>query len=251
MNSPRVADARRGVASPLARAVRATGLALAFSCGLTLPGASPAAGGSAASLPDGFVFVEDVVPGVRVDLHYSTANNFIGRPVRGYDNARAVLSEPAARALAGVQAELKPFGLTLLVYDAYRPQRAVDHFVEWAKDPNDDAGRAEYYPTVPKDRLFPEGYIAERSGHTRGSTVDLTLADAASGEPLDMGTRFDFLGPESWPDYPGVTPQQRANRLLLRTFMVKHGFRPLQQEWWHFTLQNEPFPERYFDFLPR
>lgn len=204
-----------------------------------------------AELPAGFVFIEDIVPGLRVDLRYTGSHNFVGRPVAGYDNARAVLTVPAANALARVQSDLKPFGLGVLVFDAYRPQRAVDDFVKWAADLSDLKTKPDFYPAVEKKNLFKEDYIAERSGHSRGSTVDLTLVSLASGEPLDMGTAFDFFGLESWPQHPHLTAQQRANRLLLQTLMVRHGFRPYPKEWWHFTLENEPFPDTYFDFLPR
>lgn len=203
------------------------------------------------ALPAGFTFIDDAIPGLRVDLRYTGEHNFMGRPVAGYENARPVLSTPAANALAGVQAELQPFNLGLLVFDAYRPQRAVDDFVKWAADPADTRMQAEFYPDVEKNNLFKEDYIAERSGHSRGSTVDLTLVALDTGQQLDMGSGFDFFGVESWPEHPGLTAQQRANRLLLRTLMLKHGFKPYPKEWWHFTLENEPFPQEYFDFLPR
>ena len=202
------------------------------------------------ALPEGFVYIDEVVPGVRQDLRYAGSNNFVGRPVIGYVGHRAILTKEAARALAGVQQDLKAFGLALLVFDGYRPQQAVDDFVAWSKDPYETRMQAEYYPKVEKRLLFPEGYIAERSGHSRGSTVDLTLASANEPyNPLDMGTHFDYFGPESWPDYPGVIPQQRANRLLLQTLMQQHGFKAYAQEWWHFTYENEPFPDRYFNFV--
>lgn len=204
-----------------------------------------------ATLPAGFTYIDEVIPGLKVDLRYVGSHNFVGRPVAGYEDARPVLSTPAANALARVQDELKPFGLGLLVFDAYRPQRAVDDFVKWAADTADTRTQAEFYPEVEKRNLFKEDYIAKRSGHSRGSTVDLTLVSLDSGEQLDMGSAFDFFGVESWPEHPGLTPQQRANRLLLRTLMLKHGFKPYPKEWWHFTLDNEPFPQDYFDFLPR
>jgi D-alanyl-D-alanine dipeptidase len=209
------------------------------------------AGSGAWALPDNFVFVDDAVPGIQVDLRYTGSNNFLGRPVRGYDQAKAVLSAPAAAALARVLGELKTFGLGLHIFDAYRPQRAVNDFVHWANDLNDNRMKPQYYPNVQKQNLFKEDYIAERSGHSRGSTVDLTLVALDSGQLLDMGSGFDFFGVESWPDFPGITAQQRANRLLLRSVMLKHGFKPYPKEWWHFTLENEPFPDTYFDFLPR
>jgi D-alanyl-D-alanine dipeptidase len=206
--------------------------------------------GAVAALPEGFVYVDEVVPGIRQDIRYAGANNFVGRPVIGYITPRAVLSKQAGLALAGVQADLKPFGLTLLVFDAYRPQQAVDDFVTWSNDYGETRTKAQYYPRVPKESLFPEGYIAERSGHSRGSTVDLSIASSvAPYEPLDMGSAFDFFGPESWPEYTGITSQQRANRLLLQSLMVKHGYKIYAKEWWHFTYGDEPYPETYFNFI--
>ncbi|MBS4095324.1 MAG: M15 family metallopeptidase [Sulfuricella sp.] len=201
----------------------------------------------AGTLPDGFVYLDEVAPAVRQDIRYFTRNNFLGDQVDGYLKPRAILAYPAAQALQKVQEELQPFGLGLKVFDAYRPQRAVDHFVRWARDLADQRNKAEYYPRVAKSNLFKEDYIAERSGHSRGSTVDLTLV-ARDGEEIDMGGRFDFFGPESWPASAAPNAGQRAHRLLLRTLMTKHGFAPYPQEWWHFTLNNEPFPQTYFDF---
>ncbi len=206
---------------------------------------------NAQSLPESFVYVEDVIPNIRVDLRYCTDHNFVGRPVDGYLRSRCILTTEAARSLRSVQAELNRFGLGLKVYDAYRPQRAVDHFVRWGKDLNDTKTKKDFYPNVRKEDLFKEGYIAERSSHSRGSTVDLNIVSMANetpGEELDMGTGFDFFGPESWPDSLLVSPSQRGNRLLLRLIMDKHGFEPYSREWWHFTLREEPFPSTYFDF---
>ncbi len=201
-----------------------------------------------AHLPEGFSDVLAAAPEIRLDLRYLGSDNFMGRPVAGYEAARLVLSNAATDALAAVQGQLEVMGLGLLVYDAYRPQRAVDDFVRWAKDMDDQVNKQAYYPDVDKSELFERGYIAARSGHTRGSTVDVTLVALESGEPLDMGTPWDFFGPESWPDDARVTEQQRANRLLLRTLMMQAGFLPYAQEWWHFTLAAEPFPGTYFDF---
>jgi D-alanyl-D-alanine dipeptidase len=205
-------------------------------------------------LPKGFVYLDRVVPGIRLDLRYATAHNFVGERIDGYQEPRCILTREAALALGNVQAELKPFGLGLKVFDAYRPQRAVDHFVRWARNRDDIRMKAEFYPGVAKEHLFRDDYIAARSGHSRGSTVDLTivaLSGDKAGQELDMGTGFDFFGPESWPDHPGMVPGQRANRLLLQVVMKKHGFRPYPKEWWHFTLEREPFPETYFDFPVR
>lgn len=204
-----------------------------------------------AGLPDGFVYVDQVVPDVRAELRYRGPDNFTGRPVAGYEGDRLILSNSATLALARVQAALRPHGLGLLVYDGYRPQQAVDAFADWAADPDDQLNKAAYYPDVDKARLFEEGYISARSGHSRGSTVDLTVVDAATGLPLDMGTRWDHFGPESGLGYAGLSAQQRANRLLLSTSMRAQGFEPYEHEWWHFTLSNEPFPDRYFDFPVR
>ncbi|MDD3608451.1 MAG: M15 family metallopeptidase [Halothiobacillaceae bacterium] len=195
-----------------------------------------------------FVNVHDVAPDVLCQLRYLGADNFVGAPVEGYRANRCLLTRPAAEALARVDARLASFGLGLHLFDAYRPQRAVDHFVRWAQDVADTRTQAIYYPRLDKARLFPEGYIAKRSGHSRGSTVDVTLIERRTGQPLPMGTPFDFFGPESWPDDPGQKAEVRAHRLLLRTLMQSEGFMPYAQEWWHFTLGNEPFPDTYFDF---
>ncbi len=204
----------------------------------------------ATELPEGFVDLEEVIPSIQVDVRYHTAENFVGRRIDGYEKPKCLLTEKAAMALKKVQEELRAFGLGLKVYDAYRPQRAVNHFVRWAKDVEDTKMKSKYYPEVEKKNLFKEGYIAEKSSHSRGSTVDVTIVsrDGEASEELDMGTGWDFFGPQSWPSSMEVTPAQRANRMLLQNLMTKHGFVPLKEEWWHFTLKDEPFPERYFDF---
>ncbi|MFH1913795.1 MAG: M15 family metallopeptidase [Pseudomonadota bacterium] len=204
-----------------------------------------------AGLPEGFCHADEAVPGVVLDVRYFTSHNFVGVPVDGYEAPRVILTVQAARALAGVQQTLARFGLGLKVFDGYRPQRAVDHFVRWAENLDDTRMKAEFYPDVDKANLFRDGYIAAKSGHSRGSTVDLTIIDAATGKPLDMGTAFDFFGPPSWPDSPAMAAQVRANRALLQGIMISHGFRPLAEEWWHFTLEDEPFPDTYFDFPVR
>jgi D-alanyl-D-alanine dipeptidase len=147
-----------------------------------------------------------------------------------------------------VQAELQSQNLWLKVYDGYRPQQAVNHFMRWAKHLNDTINKKNFYPDVEKENLFLEEYIATRSGHSRGSTVDLTIVDGNTGKPLNMGSAYDFFGEASWVDYQNITDRQKVNRELLQTIMLKHGFRNYPKEWWHFTLRREPFPDTYFDF---
>lgn len=202
------------------------------------------------SLPEGFVYVLDVCPDVEEDIRYFGDNNFLGCPVDGYRAPRAILTRDAAQALKKAACKAKCNGLRLRIYDCYRPQRAVDHFVRWAEDVNDQKNKAIYYPDVNKADVFELGFIAKRSGHSRGSTVDLTLVDE-NGRELDMGGIFDFFGERSHPDYQGVSVEQFQNRMLLREIMVSSGFVPLKEEWWHFTLKNEPHKEEYFDFEVR
>jgi D-alanyl-D-alanine dipeptidase len=204
----------------------------------------------AGDLPDGFVYLQDVIPGITLEIRYYTADNFVGRRIRGYESPVCILSRKAAQALSRVQAELNAFYLGLMIYDAYRPQQAVDHFVKWAKDLTDTKMKAEYYPDVNKKDLFRDGYIAQKSSHSRGSTVDVTIVSlgADARRKLDMGTPWDFFGPRSWPGSRSVSPAQRAHRMLLQKVMTAHGFRPLKEEWWHFTLGDEPFPNQYFNF---
>ena len=204
----------------------------------------------AKNLADGFVELEKFIPTIKLDIRYYTSDNFVGERIDGYESPKALLTIQAAVALKNVQAELVASGLSLKVYDAYRPQRAVDHFVRWAKDLDDIKMKLKYYPEVDKTNLFTKGYIDDRSGHSRGSTVDVTIISLSDPElvELDMGTNWDFFSPSSWPQSSIVTMQQRANRLLLYNVMSKHGFKPHNEEWWHFTLENEPYPDRYFDF---
>ena len=201
--------------------------------------------------PDGFIDAARVVPGLRVEMRYTTAHNFVGQPIEGYEAPVCVLTQQAADALARVQADLAPRGLGLKVYDCYRPQRAVAHFARWAADLSDQRTKAEFYPNVDKTRLFELGYIAERSGHSRGSTVDLTIINLTTGAEIDMGTPFDLFDTRSWPTDETVSAEARANRLMLQSLMRTHGFRSLREEWWHFTLEGEPHPETYFDFPVR
>lgn len=207
-----------------------------------------AANASAQTRPHDFVDATTFVPGLVVEMRYAGSHNFVGRSIHGYEAPVCWLTRRAAIALAEVQAELTPFGLGLKVYDCYRPTRAVADFAAWARDLNDTAHRDEFYPSVDKSQLFQFGYIAERSGHSRGSTVDLTVIDRATGAELDMGSPFDLFDTRSWPTSDAVNAAQRANRLMLQSVMRSHGFNPLEQEWWHFTLAREPHPRTYFDF---
>ena len=200
--------------------------------------------------PAQFVDAAATVPGLIVDMRYAGSHNFVGRPIDGYEAPRCLLTQEAAAALAEVARDLAPRRLVLKVFDCYRPARAVANFVRWARDPGDTAAKHEFYPEVDKSTLFRDGYISSRSGHSRGSTVDLTLAQA-DGRELDMGTPFDFFSPRSWPAAAGVSEQAKANRQLLAAAMQRRGFRPYDREWWHFTLRHEPFPNTYFDFPVR
>jgi len=221
--------------------------------------------------PADFVNVQKRVPQIQTDMRYLMAHNFVGRRVHGYKAPVCLLTEPAAQALQSVVLRLLPMGLTLKVYDCYRPQTAVNDFAAWASDVKDVKMRTEFYPTVDKTRLFDDGYIAYQSGHSRGSTVDVTIVPLASPIPaqasgqkqvsctapvsqrtpdnsLDFGTGFDCFSPVSHPDDQSVPPPARANRLLLQSLMEQAGFKRLDTEWWHFTLANEPYPSTYFDF---
>ena len=200
--------------------------------------------------PPGFVDAATVVPGLVVEMRYFGSNNFIGRPVDGYEKPVCLLTRQAAAALAAIAQDLAPRGLGLKVFDCYRPARAVRHFLRWADDPN-DPGRPEYQPGLDKHDLFRLGYLAKRSGHSRGSTVDLTLVRLADRGELDMGTFYDFAGPRAWLTDRSVSTEVKANRTLLFEAMSRRGFQPYVKEWWHFTLQGEPFPDTYFDFPVR
>ena len=204
-------------------------LVYAFAAALVVVGAAADAAFDRHPFPDGFVYLDEAVPNLVIDLRYATEHNFVGQRIDGYRHAHAVLSAPAAAALIKVQAALQTFGLELKVFDAYRPQRAVDHFVRWGKDLDDRRTKPDYYPDVAKENLFKEGYIASRLSHSRGSTVDVTIVyrdGKGTVRELDMESRFDFFGPISWPDSREVTPQQRANRALLHSLMTVHGFAP-------------------------
>ncbi|TXD64515.1 M15 family metallopeptidase [Polaribacter glomeratus] len=202
----------------------------------------------AQKLPKGFVFLSDVDATIQSELRYLSNNNFIGKTINGYYDNCVIVTKETADALQKVQTVLTKKGLGLKVFDAYRPQQAVDHFVKWARVLNDTLMKHQYYPEVPKSELFKRGYIASKSGHTRGSTVDLTIIDIKTGKELDMGSPYDFFGVESHPFYKNTSEKQKKNRFYLREVMMANNFKPYNNEWWHFTLRNEPFPITYFNF---
>ncbi len=219
-----------------------------------------------------FVDVQKHIPSIKTDMRYYTPHNFVGERIDGYNAPKCILTIEAADALKRVQADLKPFSLSIKVYDCYRPQRAVDHFVRWAQDIADTQAKQEFYPTVDKSRLFSDGYIARRSGHSRGSTVDLTIvpvpapaeeeyrrgqelfscflpaSERFGDSSIDMGTGFDCFHARAHTANKNILRHQRINRLLLKSLMEKNGFVNYDLEWWHFTLKAEPFPNTYFDF---
>ena len=201
-----------------------------------------------AQLPNGFVYLSDIDNSIETELRYYSNNNFIGKPIDGYKNNCLIVTKKTALQLHKVQKELLKKGLSLKIYDAYRPQQAVDHFVKWANVLNDTLMKKQYYPNVPKSQLFHQGYIASKSGHTRGSTVDLTIINKATKKELNMGSPYDFFGVESHSFYNKVSTSHKKNRMLLREIMLKYGFKPYNNEWWHFTLVNETFPKTYFNF---
>ena len=223
-------------------------------------------------LPKGFVYLRDVDPTIVQDMRYAGSHNFLGRPVAGYEAPECILCSEAAKALKDIQAELAPMGLGLMVYDCYRPQRAVDDFVSWSEAIADQATKEEFYPRVNKKDFFELGYVAKKSSHSRGSTVDLTViplnAQAKQSytpgqklvpcfadydarfkdRSIDMGTGFDCMDELSHSQSPLVSAQAKANRALLRGLMLKNGFAPYEYEWWHFTLKKERHPKTIFDF---
>ena len=196
----------------------------------------------------GFVLVSEAVPDALLDIRYASSDNFVGAPIDGYEEPVALLTKEAAAALRAVSDALAARGYGLKIFDAYRPRRAVAHFLRWARDPKDTRAKARFHPNLPKNQLLARGYIAARSGHSRGSTVDLTMVDKTTGRELDMGGAFDLFDRRSHPDFRGLTPEQRENRMILRRAMLAGGFRPIAEEWWHFTLKNEPYPKTYFNF---
>ena len=192
--------------------------------------------------------ISDDLEKFEISIRYFSNNNFIGRPIPGYYANKAFLTREAADALLLAQRDFIKQGYRLKIYDAYRPQTAVDYFSAWAADLEDTQNKSQYYPNISKSQLFADGYIAAKSGHSRGSAVDLTLLEIESGNELDMGSPWDFFDPISWVENNQITDQQRANRRLLASVMIIHGFKPLKEEWWHFSFIEEPFPETYFDF---
>ena len=250
--------------------MRRAGVAAVIGGALALAPVAPA--GAQQNAPAGFVSLKAEVPSIKVEMRYLTSHNFIGRPIRGYRDPLCIVTRETAEALFEAQAAVRRQGYTLKVYDCYRPQRAVDDFVAWGKRLRDQRMKAEFYPRVDKRNVFKDGYIATRSGHSRGSTVDLTLVrrpparqeryhrgdrlrDCAAprakrfrDNSIDMGTGYDCFDPLSHPFNARVTGKQRANRMTLRRAMLAAGFKGLETEWWHFTLRDERYPERYFDF---
>ena len=200
------------------------------------------------NLEDGFVYLKDIDDSIIVDLKYYSSKNFTGRFVEGYNSNTAILTKESALALSKAQSDLNKLGYSLILYDAYRPQRAVDFFVQWSKNLNDTINKRIYYPDTKKSELFKLGYIAYKSGHSRGSTVDVSIVEISSNKELDMGTVFDYFGVESHTFFDELTEDQKANRLLLYKIMSNNGFKNYHMEWWHYTLKNEPF-QKYFNFL--
>jgi D-alanyl-D-alanine dipeptidase len=198
--------------------------------------------------PGGFVLLADYVPGIIQEIRYYSTYNFIGDRIDGYEDPCAILTKEAARALKTVSNEMNTQGYRLKVFDAYRPQTAVNHFMLWGIEDLDLRMKPFFYPELEKQELFSKGYIAKQSSHSRGSTVDITLLDMKSGKEVDMGGPFDFFGELSHSDYKGITEEQFENRMLLQDVMVRNGFNTFPFEWWHFTLKDEPYPDTYFEF---
>lgn len=196
----------------------------------------------------GFVLLADFVPEIIQEIRYYSSYNFVGDRIDGYEQPCALLSREAARALKSVSKEVQAQGFRLKVFDAYRPVCAVKHFVLWGIEDLDLRMKPFFYPDLKKEDLFEQGYIATQSSHSRGSAIDLTLLDMATGKEVDMGSSFDLFSEVSHPDYQGVTPEQYENRMMLRKAMLHSGFAPIDCEWWHFSLEDEPYPDTYFEF---
>ena len=206
----------------------------------------------AQELPENFVLIKELVPSIVIEIRYGTNNNFTGRPIPGYESRQAVITIATANALKKVQKELNKLGLGLKIFDAYRPQKAVNYFMKWSDQPSDTIMKNKYYPNLKKNTLFDLGYIASKSGHTRGSTIDVTLlyeSGPEKGKEVDMGSEWDLFGVRSGYRYVAISMIQKENRRLLRELMIAHEFLPYDKEWWHFSLKNEPYPDTYFDFI--
>ena len=195
-----------------------------------------------------FVLLNEAIPDAILEIRYYSTYNFVGNRIDGYEEPLALLTKEATTALKEVSDQLKERGYRIKIFDAYRPQKAVKYFMNWAKNLSDTKMKKYFYPELKKDVLFQQGYISEKSSHSRGSTVDLSLFDIKLKKEVDMGGTFDFFGELSHTDYTNITEEQYNNRILLRKVMMEHGFKPLEKEWWHFTLENEPFPNTYFTF---
>lgn len=198
--------------------------------------------------PSAFVLLADYVPAIVQEIRYYSTYNFIGERIDGYEEPCAIITKQAARALKSVSNEMNVRGYRLKVFDAYRPASAVKHFVLWGIEDTDIRMKPYFYPELQKQELFMKGYIASKSSHSRGSTVDLTLLDMKTGKEVDMGSPFDMFSEVSHPDYKGITEEQYENRMQLRNVMIRNGFEPIDCEWWHFTLRDEPYPDTYFEF---
>ena len=198
--------------------------------------------------PSGFVLLSDMIPSIVQEIRYFSTYNFVGDRIDGYEEPCAILTKEAARALKTVSNEMLVQGYRLKIFDTYRPACAVKHFVLWGIEDQDIRMKPYFYPDLEKQELFLKGYVAKKSSHSRGSTVDLTLLDMKTGKELDMGSPFDLFSEKSHPDFRGITEDQYENRMILRNVMLRNGFAPINCEWWHFTLENEPYPDTYFDF---
>ena len=198
--------------------------------------------------PSGFVLLSDVIPSIVQEIRYFSTYNFVGDRIDGYEEPCAILTKEAARALKTVSNEMLVQGYRLKIFDTYRPACAVKHFVLWGIEDQDIRMKPYFYPDLEKQELFLKGYVAKKSSHSRGSTVDLTLLDMKTGKELDMGSPFDLFSEKSHPDFRGISDEQYENRMILRNVMLRNGFAPIDCEWWHFTLKDEPYPDTYFDF---
>ena len=197
---------------------------------------------------DDFVFVDELVPGIRWDAKYATWDNFTGRPLDGYLANRIVGTTALCAGLRRARDEAATLGFGLLLWDGYRPQRAVDEFMTWAGRPEDGGTKHRHYPRIDRAQMFEKGYVAKKSGHSRGSTVDLTLFSLGTGELVAMGGGHDLMDPLSHHGAPSIGPEQAGNRRALCRVMERSGFRRYELEWWHYTLADEPYPDTYFDF---